>query len=206
MLSAVIKIQQRMPDMSPEAEKIELRKSLKKQRNALSPEQAAYSSLQASRHILACDAYRKARCIMGFLAFGRELSVDKVLKQALADGKQVAVPFITSATEFVPALIHNLDDFALDRYGIRTVQQPIEQVAAEEIDLVLVPGVAFGRDGSRMGMGAGYYDRFLMSVPQAVTMGAAYDGLLQDTLPCDAHDVPMDYIVSESGILIPKPL
>ena len=206
MLSAVIKTPQRMPDMSPEAEKIELRKSLKKQRNALSPEQAAYSSLQASRHILACDAYRKARCIMGFLAFGRELSVDEVLRQALADGKQVAVPFIISATEFVPALIQNLDDFVLDRYGIRTVRQPLVQVAPEGIDLVLVPGVAFGRDGSRMGMGAGYYDRFLTAVPGAVTMGVAYDGLLQEALPCDAHDVPMDYIVSESGILIPKPL
>lgn len=201
MLSAVTKIPLKTPNMVVEAEKTELRRHLQRLRAKMSGEQAAARSLQASRHILACDAYRKAKCIMGFLAFGKELSVDTVLAQALADGKKVAVPLITSDKEFVPVRLLDMQHFSLDRYGIRTVPQPVQLVEPEEIDLILVPGVAFGRDGSRLGMGAGYYDRFLLKAGQAVRMGVAYDALMQDALPVDAYDVGMQLLVSESGII-----
>ena len=68
-------------------EKVELRKYFKRLRSQLTAEQAASGSLLTARQILACDAYRKANCIMGYLAFGNELSVDLVLQQALADGQ-----------------------------------------------------------------------------------------------------------------------
>ena len=121
-------------------------------------------------------------------------------------GKTVAVPHIVSATSFVPVRLQNMQDFDLDRYGIRMVRPPLEELAPEGLDLVLVPGVAFGRDGSRMGMGAGYYDRFLPQAKQAVTMGVAYDCLMQESLPCDEYDVKMQYLVSESGIITLAPL
>lgn len=201
MLSAVTKIPLKTPNMVVEAEKTELRRHLQRLRAQMSGEQAAASSLQASRHILACDAYRKAKCIMGFLAFGKELSVDTVLAQALADGKIVAVPLITSDKEFVPVRLLDMQHFALACYGIRTAPQPVQLVEPEEIDLILVPGVAFGRDGSRLGMGAGYYDRFLLKAGQAVRMGVAYDSLMQEALPVDAYDVNMQLLASESGII-----
>ncbi len=181
-------------------DKAELRRRLKKQRAALSMEQAAAGSEQAVRHILACDAYRKARCIMGYLSFGRELSVDPVLEQALADGKLVAVPQIISATEMRAVLLRDMHSFEPDRYGIRSVREPVKEAEPSALDLILVPGVAFGRDGSRMGMGAGYYDRFLPRAVNAVLLGVAYDALLQESLPCDAHDVRMHFLASESGI------
>ncbi len=202
-LSAVIKIPQRMfepGDKTVVAAKIELRKILRKQRAQISWQQVSRSSMQVAEHILACDAFRKAQCIMGFLAFGRELSVDLVLAQALAEGKTVAVPYIVSASSFVPVKLQNMQHFALDRFGIRTVPQPIGQISPEQIALALVPGVAFGSDGSRMGMGAGYYDRFLPRAKNAVIMGVAYDCLMQQTLPGDERDVKMQLLVSESGI------
>lgn len=187
-------------------EKSELRQRLKKLRSGLTGEQVAACSAQTARHILACDAFRKAHCIMGYLAFGKELSVDAVLQQALAEGRQVAVPLIVSPTEFVAAELTSMTDFEYDRYGIRTVRQPIKQLDPAELDLVLVPGVAFGRDGSRMGMGAGYYDRFLPKASQAVLMGVAYDCLLQESLPHDCYDVFVQLLASESGITPVKPL
>ena len=194
-----------MPD------KAVVRKQLRMQRAQLTREQVESASEQVSLQILACDAFRQAKSIMGFLAFGKELGVDLVLQEALAMGKLVAVPFITSATSLVPAQptsiqcsaparLISMQGFELDRYGIRTVRQPVETVAPEDLDLVLVPGVAFGLDGSRMGMGAGYYDRFLLQAKRAVTMGVAYDCLLQETLPCDEYDVKMQLLVSESGV------
>lgn len=186
--------------------KVELRKRLKAERARLSAEQAALSSEQVSRHILACDAYRKAHCIMGYLAFGKELSVDVVLLTALAEGKTVVVPWVTSATEMTPVVLQNMHDFEPDRYGIRSVRQPAEQIAPQDIDLVLVPGVAFDREGGRLGMGAGYYDRFLPQAKRAVLMGVAYDCLLQSELPKDEYDVCMQLLASESGVTTLSPL
>ena len=171
--------------MTGAVEKIELRKRLKKARAQLCAEQVAASSAQTVRHILACDAYRNAECIMGYLAFGKELSVDAVLEQALSEGKKVLVPLVISATEIVPVRLKSMQNFELDCFGIRSVRPPVERVAADEVGLILVPGVAFGKDGSRLGMGAGYYDRFLPKAVHAVRMGIAYDSLMQPTLPRD---------------------
>lgn len=188
------------------AGKTELRKRLKAERALLSAEQVASSSEQVSRHILACDVYRKAQCIMGYLAFGKELSVDAVLCAALAAGKKVVVPLVTSATEMVPVVLKGMQDFELDRYGIRSVRQPVEACKPQELDLVLVPGVAFDHTGGRLGMGAGYYDRFLPQAQEATLMGIAYDALLQEQLPRDDYDVCMQLLASESGITTLSPL
>lgn len=186
--------------MTGAVEKNELRKRLKKARAQLCAEQVAASSALASRHILACDAYKKAKCIMGYLAFGKELNVDAVLSDALACGKTVLVPLVVSATKIVPVRLHDMHNFELDCFGIRSVRQPVNEVNPKNVDLILVPGVAFGRDGSRLGMGAGYYDRFLPQAENAKLMGIAYDALLQDTLPRDKYDVCMQLLASESGI------
>lgn len=132
-------------------EKVELRKYFKRLRSQLTAEQAASGSLLTARQILACDAYRKASCIMGYLAFGNELSVDLVLQQALRDGKTVAVPLVQSATEMAPVQLENMLNFELDRYGIRSVHQPAKLLQPQQLDLVLVPGVAFGREAADWG-------------------------------------------------------
>ena len=180
-------------------EKVELRKYFKRLRLQLTAEQAASGSLLTARQILACDAYRKASCIMGYLAFGNELSVDLVLQQALADGKTVAVPLVQSATEMAPVQLQNMLDFELDRYGIRSVRQPAKLLQPQQLDLVLVPGVAFGRD-------AGYYDRFLPQAENALLMGIAYDAFIQPSLPRDEFDVLVQLLASESGITTLSPL
>ena len=76
----------------------------------------------------------------------------------------------------------------------------------DQLDLVLVPGVAFGRDGSRLGMGAGYYDRFLPQAENALLMGIAYDAFIQPNLPRDEFDVLVQLLASESGITTLSPL
>ena len=182
-------------------EKKELRKALKAQRNALSTEEVARSSTFVCQHILANAAYQEAEHILGYLAFGKELSLDAVLEQALAEGKKVYVPHIISATEFVAVQLSSLQDLALDRYGIRCVKEPVKVLEPSKLDLVLVPAVAFARDGNRLGMGAGYYDRFLLKCLQAVQIGVAYAALLQDEVPTDAYDVPVPYLATESGIV-----
>lgn len=181
--------------------KNELRKQLRAQRQALTSEQVAASSRQVCAQILASEAYGKAKSILGYLAFGNELNVDAVLAQALAAGKRVYVPYIISPTEFVAAELRDMQSFAYDRFGIRTVKPPLHILEPSRLDLVLVPAVAFAQDGHRLGMGAGYYDRFLPQCHQAVKLGVGYAALLQASLPCDAYDVAVDVLATEQGIL-----
>lgn len=181
--------------------KAEIREYLKMLRAQMPVEQVNAVSQQVTRHVLACDAYRRAKCIMGYLAFGNEISVDQILKQALADGKIVSIPHIVSDTKIIAVPLKNMDSFHIGRFGIRSVSNPSEYLAPQEQELILVPGLAFGRDGSRMGMGAGYYDRFLPQASNALLMGVAYDAMLQTALPCEKHDIFMQLLVSESGII-----
>lgn len=180
--------------------KKELRKRLIAQRTAFSKEQVQSSSELIARYILDSAAYQKAQVILGYLAFGRELSVDIILEQALKDGKLVTVPQIISNTEFEAVRLKSMDGFVLDRYGIRSVAEPCELVAPELINLILVPGVAFSFAGARLGMGAGYYDRFLRRANRAATIGVAYGELLTENLPMDKYDIYMQTIVTEQGL------
>lgn len=182
-------------------DKHELRKQLKAKRSALTKEQQQSSSALVCGHILASEYYRKAKTILGYLAFGKELNVDAVLEQAIREGKRVYVPFIVSATEFRAVRLLGLENLVLDRYGIRTLNKPEEIIDPSKLDLVLVPAVAFAEDGSRLGMGAGYYDRFLLHCAQAEKLGIAYEGLLQKQLPIDEFDIPIELLVTESGII-----
>lgn len=181
--------------------KAEARQQLLKQRRAVANAHGAASSTKVCQHILTSDAYKKAQCILGYLAFGPELNVDAVLEQALLDGKKLCVPHIISSTVFEAAKLEDMEHFTLDRYGIRSVAEPVEHIAPETIDLVLVPAVAFARNGGRMGMGAGYYDRFLLRCKQAELLGVAYEELLQEELPLDEHDIVIPKLVTEGGVV-----
>lgn len=181
-------------------DKITLRKALKQQRNSFSPQHVAESSKAVVEQLLKWQPYQRAHSIMAYLAFGKELSLDALLVQALAEGKRVCVPYIISATEMLAVEITSLEQLKLDRYGIRSVKEPLKEVSPKSLELILVPGVAFGKNGSRMGMGAGYYDRFLPKATNALTCGVAYTQLLQQELPIDQYDVPVNYIVHEKDI------
>lgn len=180
--------------------KNELRAELKKARNNLEPIYVEEASKLICQRIIVSSLYKNANVILAYLAFGKEVSCDELVTQALTDGKTVCIPYIIDKEHFLAAKLNSLENLVLDRYGIRTVAEPIIEVSHSDIDLILVPGLAFGRDGSRMGMGAGYYDRFLADT-QAITLGLAYEKMLQDEIPTDEHDIAMEYIVTESNLI-----
>jgi 5-formyltetrahydrofolate cyclo-ligase len=97
--------------------------------------------------------------------------------------------------------IHRYDPDRLvrHRFGMLEPDPDLPEIGPGEIDIVLVPGVAFDWRGGRMGFGGGYYDRFLPTTP-ALRVGVTYDSCLVDTLPCAEHDQPMDWIVTPDGL------
>src|SRR5690606_36558955 len=88
--------------------------------------------------------------------------------------------------------------------GVLGIPAPRDTRAAEEpIDLALVPGLAFTTAGARLGYGAGYYDRWLAGHPATWRVALALEHQLEPELPLDAHDVPMDLVVTERRVIVP---
>ena len=185
--------------LNPKLDKKVLRASLSLERKNLDEAYVQAASKASCEKILASDLFSKAHTIMAYLAFSKELSCDEVIRRALACGKKIYVTSIINKEEMLAAELLSLDNLVLDRYGIRTVREPIKSISPEAIDLILVPGLAFGIDGSRLGLGAGYYDRFLART-HAVTLGLCYKKLMQEALPMKEHDIFMQNLVNEEDL------
>ena len=86
--------------------------------------------------------------------------------------------------------------------GLKGVPEPEKGEEAETLDLILVPGVVFDPKGQRLGMGKGYYDRFLPRYPQALKIGLAYEEQMVEKLPVSSYDVPVDLVITDQHVYL----
>ncbi len=184
-------------ELSLQEEKRRVRRDLKETAARFSERYVAEASRAVSDKVLQSSEFRKAAVLFGYLSFCNEISVDAVLEEALRLGKTVAVPWIVSQHEMQAARLETLQDLPLDRYGIRTVPEPVKIIPPESIDLVLVPGAGFTKMGHRMGRGAGYYDRFL-AYAKGFRLGITCDRLLREEIPVDEYDRQVEALVTET--------
>ena len=189
-----------MEQFSLKEEKRRVRCELKEVAAYFSEHYVAEAGRAVCEKVLHSGEYRKASVIFGYLSFRNEISVDAVLRAALNEGKTVAVPWIVSKNTMKAAVLDSLDNLPLDRYGIRTVSEPVTLVAPETIDLILVPGAGFSLTGCRMGRGGGYYDRFLARA-HGFRMGITCDALLREKIPVDMYDRPVEALVTETRFI-----
>ena len=139
-----------------------------------------------------------------YVSFNSEVETHGLIRSLLAAGKKVAVPSVDRSSKSMTASL--IADFVQDLApGSLGIPEPkpgrLRPVASGSIDVVIVPGAAFATDGSRIGYGGGYYDRFLKSWP-VVSIGLAYDMQIFDWVPHDtARDIPLEYIVTESRLI-----
>jgi 5-formyltetrahydrofolate cyclo-ligase len=128
------------------------------------------------------------------------------LPNALTQGKKIVVPWCNDQGELELFHLENMDELALGMYKILEPKQelrglPSKQVKATDLDLIMVPGVAFDRTGARMGHGKGYYDKLLQHArPDAPLVALAFECQLFPTIPTAAHDIFMDLIITERAI------
>ena len=185
------------------ASKAEIRRGLIERRRALSAAEVAAFSERAQEHVLRSEAYARARAVALYAAFANEVRTDRVLGRLLADGKAALFSRLRGrgpAMDF--CRVTDLGEMVETRLGYLEPgpKAPVAPLAA--IDLMLVPGVGFDREGYRIGFGYGCYDRLLAGLrPEALTCGLCYGFQVMARLPREAHDVPVKTLVTEAGFI-----
>lgn len=174
--------------------KKELREIVRAKKRALSEKQITDASARLGALLRAHPAYQRADAIYGYVAFNQEVRTMPMLRQALADGKHVAVPKVYGEEmRFIW-----MDDLDALSSGYYNIPEPIADgpVADAETALVLMPGLAFDAQGHRCGYGGGFYDRYLAAHPRHETLAMCYDFQMFDRLETDDFDIPVDYVIS----------
>lgn len=156
----------------------------------------------ARGHLSALAAYRAAATVLWYAALPTEVATVPGIEAALAEGKRVAVPWC-DGDELALWRIEAVDELEPGTWGIPEPaaarrRDPARQVAPAEVELAVVPGLAFDRRGRRLGHGKGYYDRLLARSP-ALRAGLCYGAQVFPEVPAGPRDAVMDVVVTEEG-------
>ena len=141
------------------------------------------------------EAFKQANVVMFYVSLRDEVNTLSMIDEAIKTGKTVCVPVVILAEKRLIAggIKDREADLEKQHFGIYQPKQgKVVEVPLEDIDLVVVPGVAFDKNNVRLGRGHGYYDRFLSSLPKRTkAIGLAFDFQVVDHLPQDSHDIPV---------------
>jgi 5-formyltetrahydrofolate cyclo-ligase len=158
-----------------------------------------------TERVMAMPEYQKALCVMWYVDVRDEVRTRHALPQTLTSNQKIVVPYCVDG-ELELFHLESMDELELGMYKILEPKASLRDVASkkatiEELDLVLVPGVAFDRQGGRTGHGKGYYDKLLENArPDTPLVALAFECQLFDEIPMQSHDIYMDAVVTESAI------
>jgi 5-formyltetrahydrofolate cyclo-ligase len=184
-----------------------LRKQIYALRDRLTAAEIARKSKAVAGQLEKLPFYREAGTIMFFLSFRSEVDTLGMVRDNLERGSRVLVPkTLPEERSLVPSQLLDLEgDLAPGYYDIpEPRQEALRPVAPEEIDLLIVPGVAFDLQGNRLGYGGGYYDRFFERLRPGVPLVAlTFELQLVSRVPVEEWDRSMDWIVTEKRAIHP---
>lgn len=190
-----------------------LRQSIIAARQKLAPAERAVLSREIGLRLAALPAYKKARTVLGYMSFGAEFASADWLASALREGKQVLLPRVNKHSKQLDLYV--VSDLQRDvAPGAWDIPEPLPERcqrvdALETVDFILLPGVAFGRDGARLGYGGGFYDKLLERIEHAncnkkagpVLVAAAFAMQLTEGIPMEATDRRVDWLLTEQEII-----
>ena len=175
-------------------------------REQLTVAERACLSHAISERIANMEVYRTANTVLAYMNFGAEFSTEEWVQQALREGKRVLLPKVNRATNELD--IYQVSDLQHDLApGLWNIREPlvdrcIKITALNEVDFILMPGIAFGRDGARLGYGGGFYDKLLARIKGAgchpVLVAGAFAIQLVEDLPQEATDHKVEWVVTEN--------
>jgi 5-formyltetrahydrofolate cyclo-ligase len=155
---------------------------------------------------VALPAYVRARTVMYYIDVRSEVRTRQALPEALSQGKKIVVPWCNERGELELFHLENMEELAVGMYKILEPRQELRGIEAKrlqpaDLDLIMVPGVAFDRTGARMGHGKGYYDKLLQHArADAPLVALAFECQLFPEIPTAPHDIFMDLIITEKAL------
>ena len=180
--------------------KSRIRKEIKEKLNKQQNTQRLSKSQLIKEKLFNLAEFKKAETIMFYIATPEEVETRFMINQAQKIGKKIVVPTILMREKrMIASLIKDLKfETSTGPYGIEQPKREcLREVPPEEIDLVIVPAVAFDKQGHRLGRGGGYYDKFLAGLPADIPhIGLAFDFQVLNKLPFFSHDVSVTKVIS----------
>lgn len=176
--------------------KKELRKEIKRRFAALAKEEFSVKSAVVLEKLKALPEWNKAGTIFAFISMKDEIDTEEILREILNSGKKLAVPRI-DGENLVFHLIESITEGLVpDCYGIPEPEASAPVAKPAGNDIMLIPGLAFDNGRNRLGRGKGFYDRYLASIPEAISrIGICYDFQMVEAVPTEPHDRPLDMII-----------
>lgn len=197
--------------MNPEERKA-LRKSKIAARNALSPEERARLSKSMVSRILESDVFRDAKTVLIYRATRGEArleALEEAVQKAAEAGdssmaeKRLLFPLCITNEDMIALLPDGPDAWQEGYYGIwEPIREKSLEVAPEEIDLVICPCTVFDEKCGRMGMGAGFYDRYLEKCVNARVVSVAFEVQKADSIPMAPWDKPMEMTFTDAAVYV----
>lgn len=153
------------------------------------------------KKFLATEIYHTSKILMAYASTPDELQLNELFAACFADKKILAIPLIIGKGEMQAVEIPNFDALEVGEFNILTVKRELRKfIDPAQIDCVIVPGAAFDVHGGRLGMGGGYYDRFLPLAVNAKKIAFAYDFQLVDNLPLEPHDTKINAVLTPNRL------
>lgn len=177
-----------------------LRKSMANEKKKYGRETLESLSLLALNKLETSGFFRNAHCIAFYHAIPGEVQTDAFIEK-WKDKKRILLPTIIG-DDLKLVTYTGKESLSTGTFGILEPAKDAPEVPPREVELIVVPGIAFDRTGNRMGRGKGYYDRLLtqISAPKA---GLCFDFQLVDKVPTEAFDRPMDLIITDREVILP---
>jgi 5-formyltetrahydrofolate cyclo-ligase len=197
--------------MSASTIKQGIRKNIQSLREQLPAVARAAHSAAITKRLLQLPEYRQADAVLGYMNFGAEFASELWIQQVLADGKKLALPRVNHHTNQLD--LYWVDDLETQLgMGLWKIREPVvercEKVATlNEVEFALLPGVAFTRNGARLGYGGGYYDKLFAHGSatggrRPVLAAAAFALQIVEQIPQEATDVKVGWIITEQETIV----
>lgn len=179
-----------------------LRESMIEELGKLEEQERLVISERLHEGLFQSELWKNAETIGIYISFGNEWDTKNIIEEAFRSGKNIAIPKTIPATKQMD--FYQITDWSQVRKGHFGIQEPIVEKVAyvekDKIDLLIVPGLIFSKDGYRIGHGGGYYDRFLVDFIHP-TVSLVSKKQLRDTLPINNYDLPVNYLITEDGFI-----
>jgi 5-formyltetrahydrofolate cyclo-ligase len=184
-----------------QAEKKALRSKIIADRRKLTDNYRQRASNRMMTVFCALPDFKEPRKVLCYASMADEVQIRPLMEKWLSLGVTVALPHITGKGQMEAVSFTDFDSLVKGEYGILTPDlEKGEVIPPEELDLIIVPGIAFDTRGERLGMGGGFYDAYLARATKAKRIALAFSCQLVASVPMEEHDALVHKIITEQGI------